>query len=491
MDNKLQQNNQFSPVIAVVGHVDHGKTSLLDAIRNTSVASGEHGGITQKIGASQVEVDHEGKKRFITLIDTPGHAAFSSMRGRGARAADIGLLVVSLADGVKPQTKESIELLKNAQIPYIVVFTKADLPNTIPEKVKQELLRENVMLEGYGGSIPYIEVSSVSGKNIKELLELILLSFDMIDNTRSDLNSSASLEAIIIESKLDPKTGSKATIIIKNGTISLRDEIICEGVLGKVKSLQNDKGVSKQSATIGEAVEVLGFEKVPPVGGVVYKKGQEKKQEQKVTTNVPQISQNLTPEQLFMDEKTNSLSLILCADTQGSLEAITQSLSPEIVIVLEKTGDISEADVLLAKSTGAILLGFNIRLRPEVVRLAQTEKILMKTYRVIYELIDEVHDVMEGKRLQGIDEELGKAKILATFPFEKQTVLGIKVLEGRIAKGDKMKLIHENDHIGDATIASLRQGKQPLSKVEVGAEAGIIITPQLDITIGDMVISYR
>ena len=246
---KDQQNTHsgtqsFPPVVAVLGHVDHGKTTLLDAIRNTSIVDREHGGITQKIGASSVEIIHEGEKRWITFIDTPGHEAFSKMRGRGANASDLALLIVAATEGVKPQTRESIEVLKQTGTPFIVVLTKADLPTKNTEKVKQELLKEQILLEGYGGETPLIEVSAKTGMNIKELLDLILLVFDMhkASDYHEKISSSASLRAVVIESKLDNRAGAKATVIIKNGSLKQREEIAVDGQIFKVRTILNTQG---------------------------------------------------------------------------------------------------------------------------------------------------------------------------------------------------------------------------------------------------------
>lgn len=477
MDAKDNKNQNFPPVVAVLGHVDHGKTTLLDTIRKTGVAAKEHGGITQKIGASSVETPHEGKKRWVTFIDTPGHEAFAKMRGRGAQAADIGLLIVSSVDGVMPQTKESISLLKASKVPYIVVLTKSDDVQKNPEKAKQQLIKEEVMLEGYGGDVPVIEVSAKTGSNIKELLDLILLVSDL--HPRENINSDSSLSAIVIESKQDPKAGAKATIVIKNGKISVRDDITTGEVSGRVRSLISDTGKTVQFATIGEAVEVLGFDKAPGVGNTVYK-GAEKQEEEVIQEK--EVKRNLDGEEI--------ISLILVADTLGSLEAIIASLPPKINLISKKTGEISTADVLLAKSIGALVLGFNIKIRPDVAKLAQTEKVLVKTYTIIYEMLDEIKDVVEGKELSLQEEVYGTAKILASFPFNKDIVMGIKVLEGRIAKGDKVRIERGDELIGEGHINSVRQAKEQTSKVEAGGEAGIIVGPSIDFQIGDMIISH-
>jgi translation initiation factor IF-2 len=475
MDTK-KNDNKFPPVVAVLGHVDHGKTTLLDTIRKTSIAAREHGGITQKIGASAVEIDHEGQKRRITFIDTPGHEAFAQMRGRGAQAADIGLLIVSAVDGVMPQTKESISLLKASGVPYIVVLTKSDSEQKNPDKAKQQLLAEEVLLEGYGGDVPVIEVSSKTGHNIKELLDLIIL-VDELHPKDENINSDAPLKAIVIESKQDTKAGPKASIVVKNGKIAVRDEITTGKVNGRVRGLITDSGAQVKEVGIGEAVEILGFEAVPTVGDIVYK-GSESAQIEANEAKGPQA----------YDEA--AISLILVADTLGSLEAILASIPAKVNIISKKTGEITTADVLMAKSIGALVLGFNTKLKPDVVKLASTEKVLVKNYTIIYEMLQEIEDVVEGKRLSLLEEVYGVAKILASFPFDKQMVMGIKVLEGRVAKGDKVRIERGEEVIGEGYINSVRSGKEQTSKIESPQEAGIIVGPAIDFMPGDMVICH-
>lgn len=478
----MTQTQFIPPVVSVLGHVDHGKTTLLDAFRKSNIAAREHGGITQKIGASTVEVMHDGQKKRITFIDTPGHEAFSKMRSRGSQAADIGLLIVSAVDGVMPQTKESIQLLQQAKVPFIVVLTKSDSPEKNTEKIKQQIIRENVLLEAYGGDVPVIEVSARTGANIKELLDLILLVWSM--QTVPVAKADDPLQAIIIESKLDPKAGSRATAIIKSGTIAVKDEIVAGDVTGKVRSLITDTGKQVPQATVGEAVEILGFEKVPPVGSIVARSS-----EHVVSSSQVQGSQFTVDSSQFGQEKT--LSLILVADTQGSLEAILYALPAEVDVKIAKTGEVSEADILFAKSVGGIVLSFNSKLRPDVIKLAQTEKILLKNYTIIYEMLDEIQQVVEGKAQALLEQVYGVAKILATFPYEKTTVLGLNVMDGRVARGDKVRILRGEDQVvGESQITSVRQGKETVSKVEKGQECGIIISPTLDITIGDMVVCH-
>lgn len=473
--------SEFPPVVAVLGHVDHGKTTLLDKIRKTSIAAREHGGITQKIGASSVEIDHEGAKRRITFIDTPGHEAFAKMRGRGAQAADIGLLIVSSVDGIMPQTKESITLLKASGVPYIVVLTKSDSEQKNPEKAKQQLVKEEVLLEGYGGDVPVIEVSAKTGSNIKELLDLILLVNDLHPKS-SEISSTSPLSAIVIESKQDPKAGAKATVVIKNGKISVRDDVTTGEFSGRVRSLITDTGEQIQTATIGETVEVLGFEKAPSVGNVVYKESEKSSSAQASKDKQEESKEVLNGEEL--------VSIILVADTLGSLEAIIASLPPKINLISKKTGDITTADVLLAKSIGALVLGFNIKIKPEVAKLAITEKVLVKNYTIIYEMLDEIKDVVEGKELSLMEQVYGTAKILASFPFDKQKVMGIKVLEGRVAKGDKIRIERGDQVIGEGHVNSVRQAKESTSKAEAPQEAGIIVGPAIDFAVGDMLICH-
>jgi translation initiation factor IF-2 len=489
IDNKPIENQFYPPVVAVLGHVDHGKTTLLDAIRKTNVAGGEHGGITQKIGASEIEIDHEGKLRKITFIDTPGHEAFFQMRGRGVQAADVGILVVSSVDGVMPQTKESIALLKNSKIPFIVALTRSDDPSKLPDRAMQQLLKEGVMLEGYGGDVPVMEVSGKTGHNVKELLDLILLVYELKREANFyPFSSKGAFMGIVIESKMDQRSGPRATVVVKNGKVKVREEIFSDDAKGKVRSMLSDKGKNLLEANVGDAVEVLGFQTVPQVGSVV--------------SNTPKVVETLSykeegPQEVkesaspFDVEEKKLLSVVLCADTQGSLQAIIHSISEDNVkFVVQKTGDIEVSDILFAKSTGAIILGFNVRLKPEIAKLAKTEKVLVKTYTIIYEMIDEITDFVQGK-LDALEEEImGIAKILAKFPYEKTQVCGIRVQEGRIAKGDKVRLLREDAIIGESHVLSVRQGKETASKVEAGGEGGIIISPFLDFTIGDMLISH-
>lgn len=485
-NNSKTKSKIYPPVVAVLGHVDHGKTTLLDAIRKSSIAEREKGGITQKIGASSVEILHEGNERWVTFIDTPGHEAFTKMRSRGAQVADLSLLVVSSVDGVKPQTKESIEALRAAKAPFLVVITKSDLPTKNPERVKQELLKEQIQLEEYGGDIPVIEVSAKSNYNIKELLDLILLLFDLhkTPTYHEEINGQKPLDAVVIESKLDVRAGAKATVVIKNGTIKVREDVQIDGQIFKVRTLLDTNGKPIQEATVGEAVEILGFSDVPPVGGLIRNKAAEMI-----------IAQGdikpLTREMNYKREEIHKgISLIIVADSQGSLEAIINALPEGIKLVSQKTGEVNEADVLMAKSTGSILLSFNTKIKPDILSFSYSEKVLLRNYEIIYELLDEVKDALEGKLQSQMEHVFGSAKILAKFPFEKTFAFGISVLDGRIARGDRLRVLRDDEVLGETSINSLRIGKNSTSKVEKGNEAGIVLSGGLDIQVGDVILSH-
>lgn len=487
--NKAAQDNTpkiFPPVVAVLGHVDHGKTTLLDAIRKSSIADREKGGITQKIGASAVEIEHEGKKRWITFIDTPGHEAFNKMRGRGAEVADVSLLIVSAGDGVKPQTRESIQVLRETNTNFIVVLTKSDLPTANPEKVKQELLKEGIQLEGYGGETPVIEVSAKSGRNIKELLDLVLLMFDMhkSPNYAQEVSDEAPLTAVVIESRLDNRAGAKATAIIKNGSMAVREEVHVDGQTFKIRMLLNTNGKPVQHVTVGEAVEILGFTNVPSVGSVITNK-------ENAEAKAQEAQQPLKKDLVYMrQEEHKGLSVILVADSQGSLEAIVNAFPEGIKIVSQKTGEVSEADVLTAKATGSLLLSFNTKIKPDLITFAFAEKVLLRNYDIIYEMLDEVGDALEGKLQSQMEQIYGTARVLAKFPFEKTFAFGISVMDGRIARGDRLRVMRDDEVVGETAINSLRVGKNPTSKVEKGHEAGLVLNGGLDIRVGDVILSH-
>lgn len=450
------------PIVVVLGHVDHGKTTLLDAIRKTDVAGREYGGITQGIGAYQTE--------NITFIDTPGHEAFAKMRGRGASVADIAILVVAANDSVMPQTIESIKIIKEAKIPFIVAINKVDLPEANIDRVIADLGRHEVALETYGGDVPFVKISAKKGEGIKELLDLIKLLAEMAE-FKSE--AEAPLEAFVIESRIDKSRGPLATVVVKNGALRVGQEIFIDGVKSKIRALIDYKNEQFSEALPGTPAEILGLAVVPPVGA-------------KVGSSLNEAAKQ-TVLQKSVQEGGQSLGLILKADTLGSLEAITAAVPTNVNLIQSGVGEISEADILLARSTRAIVLGFNVKVSVPAQKLAEIEKVLVRSYKIIYELLDELKDAAAGMLTPIETEEiLGTGQIIAEFPFEKQRVAGVKVTEGRMARGDSVK-------IGEirSKIKSLRVGKEEINKVEAGRDCGVLLDPQVDFKIGDDIISYN
>lgn len=465
------------PIVVVLGHVNHGKTSLLDFIRKTNVAAQEPGEITQHIGAYQVT--YQDKK--ITFIDTPGHEAFAKMRSRGAKVADLAVLVIAANDGIMPQTQEAIRHIKQAKIPMIVAINKIDLlkirgvsREATLEKIKKQLVKEGVSLEGYGGDVTVVPISAKTGEGINDLLEMIILVSEM-ENLRAD--QEGPLEATVIESKLDRNRGPVATVLVKNGILGLGDEVVVEDVGGKIRVMINDRGKRIGQATPGTPIEVLGLEAVPQVGSILKRGGPKEKM-----VSLPEKRPT----------KEAKLKIILKTDVLGTLEAIAASLaSKEVEVVSGRTGDISSADVLLAKTTESIVVGFNVRVLPEVAVLAETEQVKIKTYQIIYELLEEITEVIEALSKPPGEPVLGKAEIVAEFTVKKGKIAGCKVIQGRLALRDNVKVLRGEREIGLAKIKSLRQHKEAVSKVELGGECGVSLEPLLDFTVGDVIISYK
>lgn len=465
------------PVVAVLGHVDHGKTTLLDSIRKTNEAGSEPGGITQKIGAYQIEINFEGENRKITFIDTPGHEAFLAMRSRGVSAADIAILVIAANENVKPQTKESIKHIKESKIPFIVALTKSDLPSIQPTKIKQELAKEEVLVEELGGKIPCILVSAKTGKGVKELLDMILLVWDM-----QEKKEEPEFRAVVIESKLSPRKGILATLVIKSGELGVKDEVFFGtiGLVSKIRAIISPQGKQVNTAQAGDAVEVLGFAELPKLGEVI-------------TRQKPVREDKTVPleKALKTEHPKQALSIILKADTLGSIEAILASLSREVLVVSANSGLVGEGDITNARAHGAIIIAYNVRVGADIFKFAKNEKVIIKQYNLIYELLDQIRETAQGLLEIETETILGKANVLASFPFEKTKVLGLRVFEGRVALGDKIRLIREEQEIGESTIRSMRRGKENLNVAEKGTECGVVISPMLDFEVGDMLLSYH
>ncbi|MBI4130747.1 GTP-binding protein [Candidatus Roizmanbacteria bacterium] len=461
-----------SPVVAVLGHVDHGKTTLLDTIRKSRIASGESGAITQHIGAYQVPV--EGKK--ITFIDTPGHEAFMNLRTRGAKVADIALLVIDAVESVKPQTIESIKLIKQAGIPMIVAINKIDLPTAQPKKVTKDLLRYDVIVEEHGGNIATVPISAKTGKGVTDLLSTIILVAELKKLTTIPY---APFEGVVIESKKDKTRGNVATVLVQKGNLLRGDKIFTNQESFKIRALFNDRGTTVTEATPGMPVEVLGFPSLPSVGSIIATGSGVASPD----AIIPVSGRNTT-------RGESVLSILLKADTQGSLEAISAGLPAGVLVVSAELGDISEGDVAYAKIAGLVIIGFQVGFTLRVKKLAEDEGVRIRTYTVIYQLFEEIAEVIEILKRGPQKKIIGEAKILQEFAATGGKVAGCQVVEGRIAKGDKVVIIRNGEEIGNARIKSVRQQKEEVTKVEKGKICGVQFAGDVDFRIGDMIQSY-
>ncbi len=496
-------SNQIRPpIVTILGHVDHGKTSLLDFIRKSSVASKEHGGITQHIGAYQVEVRGQslevGKKeaaKIITFIDTPGHAAFEKMRSRGAKVADIAVLVVAIDDGVMPQTVEAIKHILGANVPMIVAVNKVDLPGVNVEvqmqKIKKQLSDNGVLVEEYGGDVPVVPLSAKTGEGVEKLLEMILLVAEL-----HEIKGDPSLPAVgvVIESHLDKFKGPVATLLIRNGTLKRGDLVVLGDVKGKARGLAGFDNKNLDLAGPSVPVEILGLEGVAAVGATLGQEAEIKGEKDKVKSLIDRMK----------DQDVQVLAVVVKADMQGSLEAIEDALAKfnadgeHLKVISSGTGEVGEADVQLAASTKAIVIGFNTKVTPNAQRMAETDHVLIRTYNVIYELLDEMEDVVNGMlKLDVLDEVFGSAQIVAEFPYGKnERIAGCKVLEGYITKGPKVRIVRKNatgedEVVAESKIKSLKKVREEITRVDRNGECGMIFEPAVDFAVGDVVQSFR
>ncbi|NTU72895.1 translation initiation factor IF-2 [Candidatus Roizmanbacteria bacterium] len=479
----MSHTNPRPPIVAILGHVDHGKTSLLDFIRSSHITAKEHGGITQKIGAYEITTTHTAYATpKITFIDTPGHEAFSQLRARGATIADIAILIIDAKDSLKPQTIESIYHIKNANIPYIVALNKVDLPEANPNKVKNDLLKHEVIVEDKGGDVPVVEISAKTGKGVENLLETLLL---IIEDKHLVYDLDNPPQAYIIETKKD-RRGIVASAIIKDGVLRIGDTVYSEAKKCKVRTLINDLGATVREVTPSTPFEVLGFEEMPEVGTLITKAQVGEKLVETLPSRPTDIRSML---QEKPEEK--KLALVVKADSVGSMEAIIQSLSKneDVKIILNAVGDVHRSDIFLAKTTKAIVIGFSVTIDNEVKELAKQEKVIIKTYNIIYELLDELYEVSQLlKEKEEKEKSLkGEAKILATFIIEGEKIFGIKVLKGKINLGDPIELHRDNNPIGKTKVVSLKNRAKPVQEVKKEQEAGVVLSPPLDIKIGDMI----
>jgi translation initiation factor IF-2 len=453
------------PIITILGHVDHGKTSLLDQIRSAHIAAKEAGGITQHIGAYQVT--YQG--RLLTFIDTPGHAAFSAMRRRGGAVADIAVLVVAADDGVMPQTKESVEHIKAAGIPYVIAINKIDLEGVNSQKIKTGLAEIGEYVEGFGGNIPVVEISAKTGKNIDVLLETIILLSDLeeLKDNRDDTPT-----AVVIESKIDQHKGPIATIIIKSGTFCSRQALYNSHhqPIGKTRAMFDFTHKEIETAYPSTPVQIIGLSKVLSVGDIITTDSCAAINpcDQTIKSNLPQN----------LDSCQN---IILKADVTGSLEAILNSLPEKINPINFGVGQVTESDIHLAQTDNALIVCFNTKANAQIKKLAQTEGVEIVTFNIIYELFDYLKAILEKKESPKEKPEVGQAKILKVFHFGPKTVYGCLVTSGKLRLGDS---------VNETKIISLQFGKKPVEEVKKNEECGLGLETTLDFKEGDIIKSH-
>jgi translation initiation factor IF-2 len=504
VEDKAEELRPRPPVVTIMGHVDHGKTSLLDAIRNANVQSGEAGGITQHIGAYQVEKN--GQK--ITFIDTPGHAAFTAMRARGAQATDIAVLVVAADDSVMPQTVESINHAKAAGVPIIVAINKIDKPQADPQKVRSELLRHEVFVESMGGEVLDVEVSATKGTNLDKLLEAILLQAEVLD---LKANPDRTAEGVVIEAKLEKGRGPVATVLVQTGTLIVGDIIVAGGEWGRVRALVTDRGEQLKEAPPSMPVEVLGLQGTPQAGDrftVVNNEARAREvteYRQRLARDkavAKHAGQRGSLEQMMSQLQTSGLKefpLVIKGDVQGSVEAIVAALDKlgtdevRARIVHAGAGGITESDVSLAETSGAAMIGFNVRANPQARQAAEAAGIEIRYYNIIYSLVDDVKDAMSGLLSPERRETfIGNAEILEVFNITKVgKVAGCRVTEGKVERGAGVRLIRDNVVIHEGTLKTLKRFKDEVSEVPGGQECGMAFTNYEDIRQGDIIECFR
>jgi len=500
IDNKSENLEPKSPVVTVMGHVDHGKTSLLDALRKTNVVAGEHGGITQHIGAYKIKTE-EGK--HITFIDTPGHAAFTEMRARGSRVTDIVVLVVAADDGVKPQTIEAIKHSKAAKVPIVVAINKCDLPNSDPQKVKNQLLEYELIAEELSGDTLFTEVSATTKKNLDKLKKNIILQADLL-GLKADFESNAI--GVILESRIDRGKGPVSTVLVTNGSLRNGDFFVSGVTWGKIRAMIDDQGQNIELAIPSTPVEVLGTNKAALAGDdFVVVESEEKAKEindyrigHSKSKQAPLISFNKEPT-FNTSSDTKELPIIIKSDVHGSCEALKNAIekiqhkevSPKII--LSNIGVITETDIMLAKASGAILIGFNVRPNKEAKKLAEKEKINLRFFNIIYEALDFINDSLSGLLKPNVKEEIvGSAEVKEIFKVSKiGKVAGSKVLEGEIINNLNARLIRDGNVLYTGTIGSIFREKNAAKQVAAGLECGITLKDFTDFKAKDVIEVYQ
>ncbi|MGQ9646668.1 MAG: translation initiation factor IF-2 [Thermodesulfobacteriota bacterium] len=490
------------PVVTIMGHVDHGKTMLLDAIRKSNVVSGEAGGITQHIGAYDVQLENG----HVVFIDTPGHEAFTAMRARGAQVTDIVVLVVAADDGVMPQTKEAIDHARAAKVPIVVAINKIDKPNANPEKVKKDLADYGLVPEQWGGNTLFAEVSAKQKTGIKELLELILLQAEILE---LKANPDKPARGVIIEAKLDKGRGPVATVLVQEGTLKTGDVFVAGSHYGRVRALLNDKGQKIERTEPSTPVEVIGFTDVPEAGDpfIVVSEERMAKQislyrQEKIREKELSKLSKVSLEELYDKIKKGEikeLSVIIKADVQGSIEAVKEALKKistdavKVNVIHDAVGGITETDVNLAAASNAIIIGFNVRPGPKAQSLAEQEHVDIRTYSIIYDAIDDVKKALEGLLEPTYKEHLlGRAQVIQLFNIRKVgTVAGSVILDGKVVRGSHARILRDNVVVYDSRIGSVRRFKDDVKECSQGLECGIWIENFNDIKLGDIIESYE
>jgi len=485
-----------SPIVTIMGHVDHGKTSLLDAIRETRVAESEAGGITQHIGAYKVHVE----KGDIVFLDTPGHEAFTAMRARGAQVTDIVILVVAADDGVMPQTIEAIDHARAAEVPIIVAVNKIDLPQAQPERVKQELSQYQLTPEEWGGKTIFVDVSAKKGINIEKLLEMILLEAEILE---LKANPNRPAQGVVVEARLDPKRGPVSTVLVQKGTLKVGNTFVCGLTNGKVRALTDHRGHRLLEAGPSTPVEVLGFSTTPQLGEKVIVVNTEREAREIMERRKELSRQSATERKRHISLEIISavakqgqvkvLNLIVKADVQGSLEAIKDSIgkisSLEITVkvIHSGVGGITESDVSLAAASDAVIIGFSIRPEPAAEELARKEGVEIKTYRIIYEAIADLRAAMEGL-LEPEEKEVvvGRVEVREVFKTPAGKVAGCMVVQGKISRGSKIRVLRDNKILFEGAIASLRRFKDDVREVDLGYDCGVALENFQDVNKGDV-----
>ncbi len=496
-DNKSENLKRRPPIITVMGHVDHGKTSVLDVIRSTNIVSGEFGGITQHIGAYQIVKNNE----KITFIDTPGHAAFTEMRARGSKLTDIVVLVVAANDGVMPQTVESIKHAKAAKVPIVVAINKCDLPDADPKKIKNQLLEHELISEDLSGDTIMVEISTKTKKNIDKLLELILLQAELLD-LKCDFNSNAN--GVVLESKIDIGRGPIANIIVTSGNLKKGDYFVCGTKWGKVRAIIDDSGKQINEAPPSTPVEVLGINGAAKSGDDFLVLGTEKEakslseariQEKKTSKNPMTM---FTQESAFNDNKSEDLNIIVKSDVHGSSEAIKNAINQikhdevKIKIILADVGMVTETDVNLAKASNATLIAFNVKPSKEAKKIAEQNRVTISSFNIIYELIDFVKKQISGMLTPNIEEKItGSAEILEIFKVSKVgKVAGSKVIDGEIAQDALARIIRDGTIIYNGKISTIFREKNQAKNVSAGLECGISFKDFNDFQKKDIIEAY-